>query len=28
LWMYKGERVQVSDIAQFFVSELAFQSFR
>lgn len=27
-WTYRGERVQLMDIVRFFVSELAFQSFR
>lgn len=28
LWTYKGERVQMMDIVRYFVSEIAFQSFR
>lgn len=28
LWTYKGERVQLMDIVRYFISELAFQSFR
>lgn len=28
LWTYQGERVQLMDVVRYFVSELAFQSFR
>lgn len=28
LWTYKGERVQLMDIVRYFISEMAFQSFR
>ncbi len=28
LWTYRGERVQLMDVVRYFISELAFQSFR
>ncbi|MEZ4816059.1 MAG: hypothetical protein R3A80_12800 [Bdellovibrionota bacterium] len=28
LWTYKGERVQLMDVVRYFISEIAFQSFR